>query len=530
MAAQPLATETLQFADSAECREWLLTLPLTNAQASHALLKNQIALAAQSGLQGLELLKILETLQEPVRHVQQQLGRKFAGKSLPLDAAEISAWEKSVTLWDELAQAYLVCRAAHVRGDVSLRAHGALIVMRCLSQMTSGILEYYRIRHQPPESAWSNLHQMYVFAEQSGFAGQSVNGVLDRRSVDASCATVYCRALLMHLANPFALTLRQMDFVAQWLESWAGLVGISADPPAASATPLLAVDLAGKHSAAPASELPAGPGLRYLNLEHLGRTLRQLITLLKQGQTPGQLGLGEDARQPGCENLMMLLYVQWCRTGAARREERDPSAEKAQVCLGMRPAHFHITGRAFRAPGASLSRQEEHDMQLFGHISERTQHMLATGGSAVFESWQIVNHSTTGFMCMLRGSEAPMRIQHNQLMAVRGASASDFQVGTVQWLRVEEGNALYVGVRLFPGAVFGVAARPVNFSPVGSTGFERALLMPESPTLPATLIVPVGWFQAGRFVEIYGEKKQVAKLVSLLEKGSDFERCIVSLS
>jgi len=133
-------------------------------------------------------------------------------------------------------------------------------------------------------------------------------------------------------------------------------------------------------------------------------------------------------------------------------------------------------------------------------------------------------------MCMLRGSEAPMRIQHNQLMAVRGASASDFQVGTVQWLRVEEGNALYVGVRLFPGAVFGVAARPVNFSPVGSTGFERALLMPESPTLPATLIVPVGWFQAGRFVEIYGEKKQVAKLVSLLEKGSDFERCIVSLS
>jgi hypothetical protein len=43
------------------------------------------------------------------------------------------------------------------------------------------------------------------------------------------------------------------------------------------------------------------------------------------------------------------------------------------------------------------------------------------------------------------------------------------------------------------------------------------------------LILPTGWYQPGRFVDVYGEQKQVAKFVNLIEKGSDFERCTVAL-
>ncbi len=97
----------------------------------------------------------------------------------------------------------------------------------------------------------------------------------------------------------------------------------------------------------------------------------------------------------------------------------------------------------------------------------------------------------------------------------------------VQWLRTQEGGEhVQCGVRLFPGQPQGISVRPSNFNPVGGGRYERALLLPEvaAPNAPASLVLPAGWFQSGRFVEVYTDRKQVAKLLNLLEKGSDFDR------
>jgi len=533
MISQPVALDSLQFADSAGCTRWVATLPLTNVPAAQQRLTSQIALAGQAGLSAFELLKILEVLRDPVTHLQREAAIKYAGKALPLDNIELAAWKKAVALWQELTRAYLACRDAYARGGPELRPHGALITLRCLQYTGRMMLEHYRIHYQPPAALWRELHQLYAFAEQNGFARDSVSDEFNRQEPVASCTAIFCRALLTQLANPFALTARQLDFVDRWLDGWAPLVNLSARPPPSSAIPPLAVDLAGSHGAAPAQELKQAPGLRHLALDQLAGTLRQLITLLKQGQSPAQLGLGNDARQPGCENLLMLLYIQWCRSGTGRGEQRSISEEKAQACLGMHAVHFYIGGsRAFRAPGSSLSRQEEQDLQLFGRVSERTELMLASGNSVAIESWQLINHSGAGFMCMLREPDARARIGHHQLVAVRCGDHKSFHVGVVQWLRAEENDELFIGVRLLSSNARAVAARPVNFKLPGGGTFERALLLPESsaPAAPATLILPSGWYQAGRFVDIHGEQKQVAKLDGLLEKGSDFDRCIISLS
>ena len=265
--------------------------------------------------------------------------------------------------------------------------------------------------------------------------------------------------------------------------------------------------------------------LRYLDLEQLSKTLRQTINLLKQGQTPGSLGLGEDARQPGCENLLMLLYVQWCRAGAGRAEERSQSEEAAQVCFGLAAAHRHVGGgRGFRQPGELTSRERQ-DLDTYGFIT-RVEHETGAADEQSLEQWQILNQSASGFMCIQRDPDGRGRISHNQLLAVRRASGRSFHLGMVQWLRVEDGGEIYCGVRLFPGAPQAISVRPSNFNPVGAGRYERALLLPEvpAPATPATLVLPAGWFQSGRFVEAHSDRKQVAKLLNLLEKGSDFDR------
>ena len=47
---------------------------------------------------------------------------------------------------------------------------------------------------------------------------------------DSSCAEAYNHALLAHLANPFALSVRQMAFLRRWLDKWSSLVNLSAQP------------------------------------------------------------------------------------------------------------------------------------------------------------------------------------------------------------------------------------------------------------------------------------------------------------
>jgi hypothetical protein len=220
----------------------------------------------------------------------------------------------------------------------------------------------------------------------------------------------------------------------------------------------------------------------------------------------------------------MLLYVQWCRAGTARSEERSKHDEPAQVCFGLEAAHLHVGGgRAFRQPG-DLTARERQDLDTYGYIT-RTEHEAGSGGDAV-ELWQILNHSASGFMCLLREPNGSGRVGHNQLLAVRRVVGRQFHLGMVQWLRMEEGGGIYCGVRLFPGTPQAISVRPSNFAPTGNGRYERALLLPElpAPATPATLVLPAGWFQSGRFVEIFSDRKQVAKLLNLLEKGSDFDR------
>ena len=523
----------LQFTDAAGCGRWLESLPLTNVLPAHLSLAQQLALVRQAGIAPVELLRILEALREAIHFVQSEIARKYTARPLPLDANESTLWLRASGLWQELIDAYLGCRDALDNGDPALRGQGALIVQRCLRYTAHMMFEHYRIYRQVPAGMWIGLHRLYAYAEQGGWARAPVADTVNGQAADSSCCAAYCRALLAHLANPFALSGRQLEFLASWSEKWSALPGLASQPLPPSAIPAISVDLAGSAGPALAASGKTAATLRHLDLEQVSRTLRQTMASLKQGQTPDALGLGADARQPGCENLLMLFYIQWCRAGTGRGEQRAAGEVKAQVCLGTHAAHYFIGGRAFRAPGAPLSRREEHDMHLFDHISARTEQTLASGQSAAVELWEVVNQSDSGFLCMLRECDAQIRVSHNQLVAVRRGTSKSFCLGVVQWLRVEETGALLSGIRLFPGVARAVAAAAKNFTaPSGVHGYERALLLPEMavPATPATLILPLGWYQPGRIVEIVGEQKQVAKLVNVIEKGSDFDRCTVTFA
>jgi cyclic-di-GMP-binding protein len=542
MNIQPLTSPdgqpALQFTDTVSCKRWIEQLPLTNIQQCQQALAAQLAALNTAQVPALERLQMLEALKEPITFVQSESATRYAGKPLPLQTTESAVWRSVTALWEGFGRNYEQCLQAYRNGDLAVAPHAALITMRCLQCASARMLECYRVYRQPPGATWRALHELFMFAERHGIARIRVQDSFAQQDPDSSCTETYVQALLAHLANPYSLSIRQLAFVQRWIENWAALVGLGPQPLPASPIPPLAVDMASNEGVVLAHGLEPHSNLRYLDLEQLSKTLRQTITLLKQGQTPAQLGLGETARQPGCENLLMLLYVQWCRAGTGRAGPlQQVDDEPVNVCFGIAAAHSHVGGRAFRQPedrAQELSARARRDLDTFGFIA-RTQHEVAGTDSAGkddsgLETWQIANQSTSGFMCILREPSGEARVAHNQIIAVRRKEGQQFQLGLVQWLKLDEEGKLCCGVRLFPGTPQPVAVRPSNFTPANSR-YEPALFLPEVPAAatPPTLILPPGWFQSGRFIEVVAERTQVAKLLNLLEMGSDFDRCTVTL-
>jgi hypothetical protein len=518
----------LEFNDSATCERWVQQLPLTNIQQSHRLLKSQIATLRAARLPALERLRILESLRQSIAFVQGEYANRYIGRPLPFDAAERATWQDVMTLWEGVAGNYQDCLAAYRSGDFALASHAALITSRIMRTIGCQMIECYRAYRHVPGELWSELHALYLAAEEHGFVHAPVPDPL-RAGSQASCSDAYVHVLLAHLSNPYGLSGRQLGFVLQWLEKWTGLVKVAHQPSPVSPAPALVLDLDQMSGPVLGHDVDTASNIRYLDVEPLAKALRQTITALKQGHAPAALGLGANTHQPGCETLLMLLYVQWCRAGASRIEERKEADEDANLCFGIPAAYAQLRNAAeLRQPGELTSR-EKRDLDTFGYVV-RARHEAPKLAALPMEKWKIGNSSPSGFMCVLRDPQGPGRVAHNQVILVQRGTPAEFRTGIVQWMRVEANGDLRCGVRLFPGKPSAVTARPAEAKQAANT-YERALLLAADAitATPATLILPPGWFQCGAFIEVVTDRHQVATMLTLLEKGSDFDRGTVVL-
>src|SRR5688572_13258680 len=122
MTAQPLESSLfpLQFSDSAGCKRWLDQLTLTNVQLTQQVLIGQLASLSGAHLPPLERLKILETMRDAVNFVQGESAKRYAGKPLPLEAGELTAWSNVVALWQEASRNYQQCLKAYREGELTI--------------------------------------------------------------------------------------------------------------------------------------------------------------------------------------------------------------------------------------------------------------------------------------------------------------------------------------------------------------------------------------------------------------------------
>src|SRR6185503_3819026 len=516
-----------EFSDAATCKAWLENVPLANVAAAQGELLYQLREFNRFPGAAAPRLAVMEALREAVNFVQIEQAKRFTNRALPMAKAEAEIFEATVSLWEQMRLGYARCLEAALNGDAGTRSQGALICQRLLAYNGLKMFHHYRAYRQVPLADWEALHRDFAAAEELDVVEDGVKDFLNRDIHDTSPLIAYSRAVLMGMTNPNELSQRQLTFVAYLLERWAGKLEVTMQPAddSEAMSPLVA-DLASDQCPQRAAEPRPAREPRYLDTRSLAKSLRNRVALLRKGESPAKLALGEDCVQPSCEQTLVFLFRQWCQARPARPLAGRPATIKAQVTTDMEAIHHYMSGGQRRQVEAKeLTQQQRLEMETFGRIRSVDNEQYTSARGYALEEWTIEEDSAQELHIVRPSGHGAKRYGHGQLVTVRPPDASGFILGQVRWLIGAVNGDLRAGIKLMPGIASPTSVRGTGLNDKAERPVQ-ALLLAAVPAVnsPATLVLPAGWYKPKRVLEVGGDKPYNVRLIELVERGSDYER------
>jgi hypothetical protein len=531
----PRANEVVRFAipDLDTGIAFLSRLPLANPLQAEASLNQFFDSLLSEPPAALTYLNLLEHTRVPLCFVEEELARRYINKPLPLAEIEEQAFQQVIAIWRKVCRAYAQC--AQLDADSEDPEHPlrvALVLHRCIYYTSMIIVEHHRARRELPPGVWLELNGFYATAEEWGVATYPLADALDSLGRATHCAAAYAAALLMDLAGPYSLSVRDQSLIRRWAGQWAPLVGIEGAVPG-EALPPFVVDLMQDAGLKPVADCLSTENVRRLDTSRLAIVLTQARQQLAQRVSPSQAGLGEDCTAGQCRRLLEHLARPWTQARAARKFRRHATSGIAHVAAGFEAIHYFVSGAEFVQPESTrvYSRQEFDSLFVFRQMSDPTAKLQINQVRQVEspDDWEVVNQSANGFRLMR--SIAGRKVSHGQILAVCPDDGERYFLAQVTWLMQDRGRGLVAGIAALPGVPQAICARLAT----GHTGqgelYSRAFLLPAVPAVnpDPSLVLPQGWYQAGRIVEIFSDTVWRVRLDHVLQEGPDFERVSFTL-
>ena len=512
------------FKNAAECTKWLNQFQLTNLQLAHSQLLFQINELNRFPMRAIERLSILELLRETVAHVQADYAKKLIAKPLLLSESEYMVFISIVHLWQAMVMGYQRCLQDYLSGDKQMKSQGALLCHRCLLYSGLEIFEYLRTGYEFNPNLWHQLHNLYAFSEQESLHEVEVQDVLNAEQARTSCCNIYVKTLLACDAHPAELTRAQLRLLDGWLTTWSMEIRLarSFTVSKGDAQPL-AVDLDSTQGLQGARQVTDNEAIRYLALVPLSKLLRVKIILLAQGTSSEKLGLGVQVHPDECVELLNFLHKCWCEMHTETPRVQRTTLQTAQLCYTAEQIFAQLMGKHFAQPNQSVDAMTRNKEANFGNVSDK---VPPSYRCATLEDWLLESDSLFGGQLSRDGLEGG-RLSYAQLLAVKAAGAKDFVLAATTWLKVTRTGKLQIGVSYFPGTPEPVYIRAVKLNQSESNLHQAGFLLPalEAVGVPASLILPRGWFEAERVIEVRSRQStQTVKLGISVARGLDYER------
>ncbi|MBL8475850.1 MAG: hypothetical protein JNK71_07210 [Methyloversatilis sp.] len=524
---------TLNYRDARQCKALIAELPLTNVPRVRDTLTRMLYGLRQTPPRSPDYLDVLEAMRAPLHFLQESLAVRYGSRPVIPGGAEDPVLRQVVALWLGMAQAYAQAAeqtGVHPLSDTQL----ALVCQRCVLYAGRAVIEYFRARRTIPRGMWLELHGYFSTADEWGFATQPVADSLKEGGYPQSAAESYCCVLLIDLSNPYGRSPREFEWVCRWADQYASLTEIM---PVFGGTDAktYAIDLNRDNGAKPLEVFPRTPSLRRLGSARLASEIERVVAGLKQGLSPEHLGLGADCHPVSAGRLLLLLYKPWCHAANPRRFQRRVGAGDIDIALGFEAMHFLISGSEFVQPPPAriYSHSDFIDIATFGERAHDGAGLAVRQASArahyPTQRWAMLDHSVMGYRLRAPPDTGP--VEHAQIVAVFGPDAEHWRLARVSWLMVEADARLLVGLHVLPGTPRAIAIRPKAEEGAPAERFVRAFLLPSVQVMgeEATLVLPRGWFQQDRTLEIYLNDNLLGVTLTRLNTfGINYERVAFS--
>lgn len=454
-------------------------------------------------------LHTLERLRKAILLAQEDLADGYAGKPVPLDQDANAALARASELWAATLRGYRQVLAAALNGKhPELKISLPLICQRALAGAGELFISRFLARREIEDALWRFVHDTYSSADSRGVASAAA---------ESPPAAAYAQTLLLRLANPYALSLREFGWVRRWVGRWSGKVQLVRRAPHQGG---YAVDLAGHAGPVWMKSGVDGESLRYLDLADVGNSIKKRIRCLEEGVEPATLGLGEDCTRRAAADVLKTLARAWLEPPSAREFTRGGGASPTLLASGF-PAVHRALGENSRPTPA------DRPGYSYGEADRLATLQRAFSAGANWESrlpglenWERFEESALGFR--LRRMEPGARLSFRQLLALRPRGARQFMLCEVHSLTEGADHSLSIGARPLPGFARTCMVQAADRQTQSPT---EALLLPPGQGLPSILLLPAGWYQDEREIEIReaGRVTRV-RLTALLERGFDYER------
>ncbi len=457
-------------------------------------------------------LHTLERLRKPILLALEDLADGYAGKPVPLDQTANAALARASELWAAALRGYRRLLAAALGGNhPELETSLALICQRALAGAGELFITRFLARREIEDTLWHFVHETYLVAESRGLTSAAAEPHAETPLV------AYAETLLLQLANPYALSPREFGWVRRWIGRWSAKAQLVRRAPRQGG---YAIDLAGHAGPVWMKSGANGESLRYLDLADVGSSIKKRLRRLEDGVEPAALGLGEDCTPRAAAEILRTLGRAWLESPAARDFTRVGGTLPTLLASGFSAVHRALGENSrptpANRPGYSYGEADRvHTLQrAFDTGANWESHLPG------LENWERFEESASGFR--LRRKDLGVRLAFRQLLALRPRGARQFVLCEVRSLAEGADRSLSICARPLPGFARTCTVQAVDGKTQSPT---EALLLPPGQGLPSVLLLPAGWYQNGREIEIReaGRVTRV-RLTALLERGFDYER------
>ncbi len=455
---------------------------------------------ADEGLSGAQLVPLLELIRGALPGEINRLSHAwYADRPLPLAPPERTMLQSMHALFGNLSDLYWLCCQQFEREPASearnLNLAGTL--QRCVHALVSRMIEDFRARQVIEPGIWLELHRIIDKASELGLNTLTVPDPLNPAGSSA-VNTTYGRAVLLASAQAGAMTPRTLDATLALTAVLEPFIDCSWQAGEAMS------EISSVQSTGRMRVLRAAGAIHLLNNTRLAGALSACSEKISVGEAVASLDVLPISR-PELAGLLARLHRVWCGTGEIRGAERTRSDVKAVVGSGFYAIFCLVSGKPFAIP---------HPFHVYltnarpgQPAADKRAEEAETGEAA---AWRILDRSGEGLRAARPPGEA--RLTRGFLMGIRveaGGNSPEFSLGEVRWVQEDATSpepSISAGIKLLPGQVrFGVMC--ARGGKDGSMYQEVAPVFMLDQSAAPKLIVPYGWWQAERTVEVWHENQ-----------------------